>query len=375
MTCQAAFVYDDALSGHILRSDHPLKSERLRHTYELLDAYGAFDIEGSLLVKPRPATREEILTIHSATYVDAVKNFSDGKLISDPSEFNFHAGGDNPIFQGMYETAALSTGASLVAAALVSSGQAPVAFSISGGLHHAARDYASGFCVFNDPSIAIKYLVDRGLRVVYVDIDAHHGDGVQDIYYDNERVMTISLHESGTFLFPGTGRSEDIGSGAAAGYSVNLPLHPFTDDVTYLWAFREIVPPLVQSFKPDVLVTQLGIDSYFNDPLTHLMLTSWGYTETVMEFARLGLPWLALGGGGYDLSAVARCWSIAYGIMLGQEWPNDIPLRYQEKYGIQLLRDSGGPTLDDEIRTKTKQFAERNIQLIKTLVFPIHGLE
>ena len=374
MTRTAAFVYDATLSGHVLRPDHPLKAIRLRYTYELLEAYGAFALENSLLVKPRLATEEELRSVHLAEYVDAVKSFSRGEGTHSLAKFNFQEEGDNPTFPGMYEAAALSTGASLVAAELVADRRVEAAFSISGGLHHAAAGHASGFCVFNDPAVAIKYLLDRGMRVVYVDIDAHHGDGVQDIFYDTDRVLTISLHESGMFLFPGTGHVEEIGTGSAAGYSVNLPFHPYTEDETYLWVFREVVPPLIEAFKPDVLVTQLGIDSYCNDPLTHLMLSSRGHTEAVREFARLGLPWLALGGGGYDLSAVARCWSLAYGIMLGQEWPDDIPIEYQERYGLKLLRDSDGPALDGQVRTTALEFAQRSVQRIKELVFPIHNL-
>ena len=374
MSKTAAFVYDDSLSSHVLRSDHPLRATRLRYTFELLEACGAFVLEGSTLVKPRAATEKEILRVHADEYVDAVKSFSRGELSYDPVKFNFSASGDNPIFEGMYEAAIFSTGASLIAAQLVADHQAEVAFNISGGLHHAASTHASGFCVFNDPAVAIKYLLDRGMRVVYVDIDAHHGDGVQDIFYNTDRVMTISLHESGTFLFPGSGNVEEMGEGDARGFSVNLPLYPYTEDETYLWAFQQVVPSLVKAFKPDVLVTQLGIDSYHRDPLTHLMLSSWGYTKVVQELAQLSLPWLALGGGGYDLSAVARCWSLAYGIMLEQEWPDQIPQTYRDKYGLSVLRDSEAPVVDSATRARAKQFAELSVQKIKQMIFPIHNL-
>ena len=295
MSRKAAFVYHDDMSRHTLRGDHPLKAERLRHTYDLLDAYHAFEDEGSLLVKPRPATEQEIRSLHEGEYVKAVRSFSRGEREYDPARFNCSSGGDNPIYDGMYEAAALSTGASLVAAELVDAGWTAVAFNISGGLHHAARGHASGFCVFNDPAIAIISLIGRGLKVAYVDIDAHHGDGVQDAFYDTDRVMTISIHESGAFLFPGTGSVEENGVGAGKGYSVNLPLYPYTDDDTYIWAFREVVPPLVEAYKPDVLVTQLGIDSYHSDPLAHLLLSSRGFGEAVAEFSRMRLPWPAAG--------------------------------------------------------------------------------
>ena len=371
----AAFVYQDALSRHVLRGDHPMKPARLRHTYELLEAYQAFDGESSLLVEPRPATEAEILSLHSAEYLEAVKAFSKGERSYDPGAFNFHEGGDNPMFNGMYEAAALSTGASLVVAELVEGRRARVAFNISGGLHHAAAGNASGFCVFNDPAIAINYLLTKGLRVVYVDIDAHHGDGVQAAFYDTDRVLTISIHESGMFLFPGTGSVEEMGTGPGSGYSVNLPLYPYTDDETYLWAFREVAPPLVAAFKPDALVTQLGIDSYYSDPLTHLFLTSRGFGEAVKEFAAMDLPWLAMGGGGYDLGAVARCWTLAYGIMAGREWPDEIPSQYRERYGLEKLRDAEAPAaLAGNAKREARSFAEKSVEAVKELIFPVHKI-
>ena len=276
MSARAAFVYSGALSAHVLRADHPLKAVRLRYTYDLLQSYGAFDEAGALLLEPRPATDEEIGTLHTREYIEAVKGFGRGDMSANPTRFNFSAGGDNPVYPGMYEAAALSTGASMVAAEVLEGKRAGAAFNISGGLHHAASGNAAGFCVFNDPAVAINYLLSKGLRVAYVDIDVHHGDGVQAAFYGCDRVLTISVHESGAFLFPGTGAVEETGSGAGTGYSVNLPLYPYTEDDTYLWAFRQVVPPLIGAFKPDVLVTQLGIDSYYNDPLAHVLLTSRG---------------------------------------------------------------------------------------------------
>ncbi|MEK7814842.1 MAG: acetoin utilization protein AcuC [Chloroflexota bacterium] len=371
---RAAFVYEDALSRHALRPDHPMRPVRLRHTYELLQAYGAFDGHTSLLVSPRPAAEEELRWLHAPDYISAVRSFSLELSGYNPQRFHFDPGGDNPIYRGMYDAAALSTGASLVAAELVADRQVDVAFNISGGLHHAAPDHASGFCVFNDPAIAIKYLLSRGLRVAYVDIDAHHGDGVQQAFYDDNRVLTISLHESGQYLFPGTGFVSEVGIGPGVGYSVNLPLYPYTGDEIYLWAFQEVVPPLVRAFAPDVLVTQLGIDSYHSDPLTHLQLTTRGYVAAVQEFARLGVPWLALGGGGYDLTAVARCWAMAYGVMLGVEWPDQIPATWAQPNGVQRLRDTLEPQIPPQVRQDARRFAEESVAAIKGELFTRHHL-
>ena len=375
MTRKAAFVYDDALSRHVSREDHPLRALRLKYTYELLESYRAFEGEGSTLMKPRPAKDSEIISIHTSEYLEAIRGLSRGEGTFDPGRYNFSARGDNPVYEGMFEAAILSTGATLVAAECVLSERADVAFSISGGLHHAAAGHASGFCVFNDPAIAINLMLSKGLRVAYVDIDAHHGDGVQNAFYDTDRVLTVSLHESGRYLFPGTGFVEETGVGAGEGFSVNVPLSPYTNDDTYLWAFREVVPPLVDAFRPDVLVTQLGIDSYHSDPLTHLMLSSRGFTQAVAEFTRMGYPWLAMGGGGYDLGAVARCWTLAYGIMAQKEWPDEVPLEYQERCGSKLLRDLAVPDSGDHKVTQAiRSFAESSVEQVKQLIFPTHKL-
>ena len=370
---RAAFVYEDALAGHVLRNDHPMRPIRLKHTYDLLSAYGAFDGGDSRLVRPRAATDEEVQLLHTPDYLAAVRDLSMGLAGYSPERYGFSAGGDNPVYSGMYDAALLSTGASLVAAELLMNRQVDVAFNISGGLHHAAAGHASGFCIFNDPVIAIKYFLAAGRRVAYVDIDAHHGDGVQEAFFDDDRVLTVSMHESGRFLFPGTGFTGETGAGAGTGYAVNVPLYPYTEDDVYLWAFREVTLPLIRRFAPDVLVTQLGIDSYHTDPLTHLQVTSRGFVEAVTEFAGLGLPWLALGGGGYDLGAVARCWTLAYGVMLGEEWPDRVPPAFAEESGLSRLRDTMETEVPPEVRAEARQLAEESVAAIKRDVFPVHS--
>ena len=369
---RAAFVYEEAQSRHVLREDHVFQPNRLQLTYELLQCYGAF--EDSLLVAPKMAEETDILSFHTADYVAAVKGLSRGEDRRDAAAFNFSAAGDNPPYEGMYEVSAMAVGASLLAAELVASDKVDVAFNISGGLHHAASGYASGFCVFNDAVIAILSLVKRGLRIAYVDIDAHHGDGVQHAFYESDRVLTISFHEWGRYLFPGTGGVGEIGQGPGTGYSVNLPLFPYTDDQTYPWALREIVPPLVEMFQPDMLVTQLGCDTHYLDPLTHFMLTTEGYSEVVMELGRLAPKWVALGGGGYEMGVVARAWTLAYGVMAERDWPDEIPTEFQERYGLKRLRDDGELTIDSGMREQARRFAEQGVAEIKRTVFPLFSL-
>ena len=373
MPRRAAFIYDDILAQHLLSEDHPMKPVRLRYTYELLESYGAFAAPNAMLVKPRPATEEEILRYHTRAYLEAVQGISRVDPSVDQGAFSFGPG-DNPAYRGIYEAAGWSTGASLRGAELLAMDETDAAMSISGGLHHAMPGRASGFCVFNDPVIAIHALLLRGLRVAYVDIDCHHGDGVQHAFYESDAVLTISIHESGAFLFPGTGFTQETGSGKGRGYSVNLPLYPYTTDDVYLWAFRQVVPPLLEAFRPDVLVTQLGIDSHYLDPITHLALTVQGFGRVVAEFPGSAPRWLALGGGGYDLQAVARAWTTAYGIMSEQDFPDELPASYRDRYDVATLSDAEMPPVTERLREDARSYASKSVQEVRRLIFPTHGL-
>ena len=197
---------------------------------------------------------------------------------------------------------------------------------------------------------------------------------MQEAFYGDDRVLTISVHESGQYLFPGTGFVSEVGTGAGRGYSVNLPLYPYTGDDDYLEAFSQVVPPLVRAFAPDVLVTQLGIDSYHSDPLTHLQVTTEGYIEAVRQFAGLGLPWLALGGGGYDVNAVARAWTLAFGVMLGTEWPDQLPTKFAQEHGPGSLRDQLIPEVPSNVKTDIRRHLEDTVGEIRQQIFPVHGL-
>ena len=374
MSRRAAFVYHDRLSRHVLRDDHVMVPTRLRYTYELLEAYGAFEMPNAILVEPRQASEEDVLSLHTREYVDGVRGLSRGDGYHSAAAYGFSDHGDNPVYSGMFEAALWSTGASLTAAEMLADGRADVAFNCSGGLHHAMPGRASGFCIFNDPVIAINLLLERGLRVAYVDIDAHHGDGVQLAFYDSDRVLTVSMHESGAYLFPGTGFVEEMGEGRGLGYSVNVPLFPYTGDENYLWALREAVLPVVKAFRPDVLATQLGMDPHFRDPITHLGLTVQGHAGLVEELGRLCPRWLAFGGGGYDLSAVARGWTLDFGVMLETEWSDRIPEAYRERYGMITLRDAEGPVVDGAVEVQARRFAEQTVGEIQKRIFPLHGL-
>jgi acetoin utilization protein AcuC len=319
------------------------------------------------VVPPRSASRDELILFHTAEYVDAVERLSRGQGRTEGWRYNFGPG-DNPIFDGMYETEGLKVGAALTAAQLIVAGEVKVAFSFGGGLHHALSARAAGFCVFNDAAVAIHWLLGHGLRVAYVDVDAHHGDGVQAAFYGTDQVLTISLHQSGRTLFPGTGFPDEIGTGDGYGYSINLPFEPYTGDEVYLWSFRRVVPSLVRQFMPDVLVTQLGIDTHYRDPLAQLMLTTQGYSALITELRTLADEiggWLALGGGGYAIDVVPRAWTLAYGLMSQQRFPDELPAEYRSRYGRGQLHDTYSPQFEQWRLKQTRACAERAIAAIQ----------
>ena len=329
------------------------------------------------IVPPRPASQPEIERFHDHDYVDVVRAIGAGMIVPGMGEFGFGMG-DNPPARGLFDAAALSSGSSIVATELVMSGASPVAFAIAGGVHHHAMPArASGFGVFNDAVIAIQGLVDDGLRVAYVDIDCHHGDGVQLGFYETDRVLTISIHESGQFLFPGTGYTDETGRGDGTGYSVNVPLAPYTGDEVWLEAFDAVVPPLLGSFEPDLVFTQLGIDTHYRDPITHLRLTTQGHNEAVRRLGELAAKsgrWVAVGGGGYDPGAVARAWTMDLATMAGFELTERIPESFKSIPVPATFADDSPPDLGPGVLDQTRAFAAESVRQIRENVFPAHGL-
>jgi len=328
---KAAFIYSDDFSRFSYGSGHPLKPFRLKLTYELIKACGLLAPDDPRVIVPVPAKREDLLAFHSAEYIGMLEASNSGKELPGATVYGLGEG-DNPVFPGMFDWSLLVAGASLMAADLVDSGEAGIAFNISGGLHHAQANRASGFCYINDPVLAIMLLVRRGRRVAYIDIDAHHGDGVQAAFYDSDRVLTISLHETGQTLFPGTGFERETGEGKGKGYSVNIPLPPEAGDELFVKAFTEALPPRVERFRPDVIVSQLGVDTFRSDPLAHLNVTTEGFCTLVRMIKSLAPKWVALGGGGYDTTNVARAWTLAWAIMNDVQAPDEIPPSFLKQF-------------------------------------------
>ena len=320
---KTVFVYSDQYANYEYGGDHPLRMERLRLTYELCKAYGLFELPQTQVIKASPGRESEILRFHTPRYVEVLKQASRGEFRG----FYPHGlgPGDNPIFPGLWEWSLVHTGASLECARLVCEQKIRTAFNIAGGLHHALPDRASGFCYVNDPVLAIYHFLDSGKRVMYLDIDAHHGDGVQWAFYEDPRVLTISFHQDGRSLFPGTGAVEERGKGQGLGYAVNVPMLPGTDDSVFWEGFSSIVPRLMEQFRPDVIVSQLGVDSFLSDPLASLELTTNGFCKVVSYLAENAPAWVALGGGGYDVHNVARAWTLAWAIMNGVVLPDELP--------------------------------------------------
>ena len=320
---KTAFIYTQKYFVYDYGPSHPLKIARLLLTHDLCNAYGLFSLPDSDLIETKPACESEILRFHTPGYIEVLKKASCGQITGDLS-----CGlgpGDNPVFAGLWEWSQFHTGASLQCSELISAGKASIAFNIAGGLHHAAAGHASGFCYINDPVLTIYHFVDKGKRVLYLDIDAHHGDGVQWAFYDDPRVMTVSFHQDGRTLFPGTGGLSETGHGEGLGYAVNIPMLPGTDDHVFWDGFKAIVPVLIKLFNPDVIVSQLGVDTFIDDPLAALELTTNGFCRAISYLAEQGIPWVALGGGGYNPSNVARAWTLAWAIMNGVDLPDDLP--------------------------------------------------
>ncbi len=369
---KTAFLYSEKFGSFFYGSEHPMKPVRLRLTYELIEKLGLARLPDAMMAEARPAKESELRLFHTHEYVKVLKEANTGII---PVEGSAHGlgFGDNPVFNGVYEWSRYCAGASVMAAGLVAEGKVMTAFNIAGGLHHAMPDRASGFCYINDPAIAIKYLVNQGKRVAYVDIDAHHGDGVEYAFYDSNSVLTISLHESGQWLFPGTGFVTDTGIKEGKGYSVNLPFPPGTGDEVFVVGFNRIVPDFIEAFKPDVLVTQLGVDTFETDPLTQLDLTTNGFEEMVKRFRSFNLPWVALGGGGYNMSNVARAWTLAWGIMNDVKVPNAIPEDFLSKnsdiFKSPFVRDK--PLKTVPLSVSDMKALEEDINFLRTEALPL----
>jgi acetoin utilization protein AcuC len=341
VACTVAAPWDRRLLGYDFGPSHPLAPVRVELTMALAEQLGVLErIDISYF---EGATAELLELVHTPGYIAAVQRAGD-TLRPDPA----HGLGtpDDPVFEGMHEASALVAGATLAAVRAVYDGSHDHGVSISGGLHHAMPDRASGFCVYNDPAIAIAWLLDQGVeRVAYVDIDVHHGDGVQAVFWDDPRVLTISLHESGRTLFPGTGDPSDIGGPNAKGTAINVAFEAGTKDAEWHAGFDAVVPAAVRRFAPTYLVTQHGCDTHALDPLANLLLTVDAQRLAHLKLHDLAHEvcdgrWLAVGGGGYELvQVVPRTWTHLLAIATGE--PIDPQTRTPQEWRDFVQRRTG----------------------------------
>lgn len=331
------FIFSDQLLSYKFSNHHPFNPLRFKLTYELLKDTGI--LHDDQIVAPRKATDEEIKLIHNEDYVNAIKQAGEGQLpSSQESSFGLNTD-DTPIFKDMHEASAWLVGATLTAVEQVFEGKTKKALSLGGGLHHGFRGRASGFCIYNDSSIAIEYMKQKyNARVLYIDTDAHHGDGVQWAFYDDPDVCTFSIHETGRYLFPGTGNVSEKGAGKGYGTSFNIPVDAFTEDDSWIPILEESIDEIARFFKPDVIISQNGVDAHYWDPLTHLSVTMKSYRripQIVNQAADryANGRWIAVGGGGYDIwRVVPRAWSMIWAEMMGHDLKGPLPKEWRSKW-------------------------------------------
>jgi acetoin utilization deacetylase AcuC-like enzyme len=379
-------LWDDKLTSYDFGPSHPLNPVRVELTMALAREFGVLDLPNVEVQGFETADDELLRLIHDAEYISAVRHAGDTGL---PDIVRGLGTVDNPVFLGMHDVSALVVGASTAAAEAVWTGAAEHAANVAGGLHHAMRGGASGFCVYNDPAIAIAWLLEQGARrIAYVDVDVHHGDGVQAAFYDDPRVLTISLHETPRTLFPGTGFPQETGAEATA---VNVALPPGCDDAGWLRAFHAIVPPLLRSFDPELLVTQHGCDSHAMDPLAHLMLTVDGQRAAYEALHRLaheaaGGRWVLTGGGGYELvQVVPRVWTHLLAEAAGHPIAPDTPIPETWREFVRKRTGQDAPRrMTEGAETEVQMWGtgydpaspiDQAVLATRRAIFPDHGLD
>jgi len=376
-TKKSVFIYSPKLENFSYPSDCPFNTDRAVQVRKIVNSMDLLSGEGRSEASPVPAERLVLKKFHSARYLHALKTAAKGRWDNEALEMGIGTL-DCPVFPDMYDYAVLATGATLTGVKLILSGSAGAAFNPSGGFHHAWPERAAGFCYINDVALACTVLAEEGKRVLYLDIDVHHGDGVAYAFYDRNDVMTISFHENPRTLFPGTGFENEIGTGRGKGYCINVPLPAGTYDEVYIKAFESIALPLITAYNPDVIVFELGADALAGDPLAHLYLTNNVYVEIIEHLLSFDKPILATGGGGYNVSNTVRAWALAWSVLAGADSGSDMS---QAVGGVMLestdwqggLRDRA-LVVSQTQRETVVPVIEATIEAVKANIFPIHKL-
>ena len=371
-----AFLYPPEVERLGYPPDCPFKSQRAELTRERLKSFGLLGSEGRFEIAPSPASLDQLQWFHSACYLEELQRAAAGDLTVEG--WNMGLGGpDTPVFKDMFTWGAWACGAGLTAADLLLQRKADIAFNLLGGFHHAMAERAAGFCYLNDVVLACLRLAGAGCRVLYLDVDAHHGDGVQSAFYRRDDVLTISIHETGRTLFPWGGFENEIGEGLGLGFNVNVPLPPQTYDEAFLKAFDRVVLPLMEAYAPDVIVLELGMDTLAGDPLTHLRMTNNIVVEILEPLLQRGCPLLVAGGGGYHVENTVRGWALAWRTCCGE----DVEDFGMGLGGVMLANTEWAGGLRDRtlaVTAEQRQAVEPELQAtIKNIthqVFQFHGI-
>ncbi|GAA0332888.1 acetoin utilization protein AcuC [Bacillus carboniphilus] len=385
MSKDSLFIFSDDLLQYAFGNNHPFNQFRLTLTIDLLKEIQALDTAD--IRKPRKATDEEIAYIHTPSYIEAVKLASIGQLEASRAEEFGLGTDDTPMFPNMHDASAFIVGGALSAVDAVMSGDYKHAIHLGGGLHHGFRGKASGFCVYNDSSVAIAYLLKKyNARVLYVDTDAHHGDGVQWSFYDEPNVCTLSIHETGRYLFPGTGEVHERGQGKGYGTSFNIPVDAFTEDESWLDMYEKSLTEVAEFFKPDIIITQNGVDAHFHDPLTHLCGTMNIYKRIPQLAKKVAEQycngrWIAVGGGGYDIwRVVPRAWSLIWLTMTDQldkihsdRLPKSWVEKWQDKSPVTLPSTWMDPPGSYTPIPRKAEITEKNKRTLEKALYPIRS--
>jgi len=376
-TKNAVFIYSSEFEKYSYPPEHPFNTVRAKRVRDIVYSMGMLSGSRISEVAPKPAERIVLKKFHTARYLHALKIAAAGHLDAEALQMGIGSQ-DCPVFKGLYEYSALAAGGTLTAAKMILSGDAEIAFNPSGGYHHAGPELAAGFCYINDVALACTVLTEQKKRVLYLDVDVHHGDGVVNEFYGRSDVLTISFHQNPKTLFPGTGFENEIGTGAGYGYCVNVPLPVGTYDQVYMKAFKTIVLPLTRAYNPDVIVFELGADALAGDPLANLRLTNNVYAEIINHLMSFDKPIVATGGGGYNVENTVRAWALAWSIFCGADRDEDTSHAmggvFLESTEWQAgLRDRALAVAEQQ-RNAVELTIETVIRKIKKSVFPIHGL-
>ncbi len=325
-------IYHPKYGKYDLGPEHPFSPIRAEMVIDLLKEWGIWKEP----VEAIPITAEELKIIHDEEYINSIEKLSQGTQIKGIERFGLGSA-DNPIVEGMAEGARYQVGGTVLGAKLLIEGKAKKVLQFGGGFHHAHNKLASGFCIYNDLAMAIKEMVKHGWHVAYLDIDVHHGDGVQEMFYSDEKVMTISIHESGEYLFPGTGWVHELGKSMGRGLKINIPMEPFSEGDSYLEVLNKVVEPALSWFRPNALVVQAGADAHFSDPLADNLLTTHDYEKIFNKIINLSDNncngnVLFTFGGGYSSIATPRVWAILYLILNNLKIPERLPEAWRKRW-------------------------------------------